>query len=193
MMKNRSALLIAFVSLTTAAGVLGQQRNDPQSSYEPRSAPGDGQKFLAQMAGDWVVTKTFYPRTGKPDVAKGECKQTMINGGRFLKSEFTFHADAGDTTGLGLIGYESETGKFTSVWIDSRQTRMSIRQSKDRFNGKEILLFSKSLEEGNSSPRQSRTITQIEDPGNKIVHRQYTAAADGKERLVMELVMTRKS
>ena len=192
-MHNRAGYLVVPLTLALSTCVLGQQRNDTQYTYEPRSAPGDGQKFLAQMAGDWEVAKTFYPRSGKPDVAKGECRQTMINGGKFLKSEFTFHADAGDTTGLGLIGYETETGKFTSVWMDSRQTRMSIRQSKERFNGKEILLFSKSLEDSNGSSRLSRTVTQLEDGGSKIVHRQYTSGSDGKERLVMELVMTRKS
>jgi hypothetical protein len=35
-------------------------------------------------------------------------------------------------------------------------------------------------------------VTKLEEDGNKIVHRQYNIAQDGKERLVMELVLTRK-
>jgi len=41
----------------------------------------------------------------------------------------TFDGPGGKTTGTGLIGFEPETGKFTSVWIDSRQTRMSLRSA----------------------------------------------------------------
>src|SRR5262245_51278922 len=101
-----------------------QDKKDPQSTFEPRSAPGAGQKFLEKFAGDGEVVKTFYPRTGDPVRSKGECKQTMIHGGRFLESRFVFQGSSGKTTGTGTIGYETETGKFTSVWVDSRSTRM---------------------------------------------------------------------
>jgi hypothetical protein len=187
-----------FRLLATAAVLLcslvasGQATKDSQSSYEPRSGPGEGQKFLGQFIGQWEVVKTFYPRTGQPAVAKGECKQTMINDGRFLQSQFVFHSEAGDTTGLGLIGFEPETGRFTSVWSDSRQTRMSLRQSKDPFDGRKIVLLSRSLDENGKPARQSRTVTHLEDAANKIIHRQYSISPDGAERLVMELVMTRK-
>src|SRR5262252_869295 len=121
---------------------------------------------------------------------KGECRQTMIQDGRFLQSEFTFHAPAGKTTGLGLIGFEPETGKFTSVWVDSRQTRMSLRQSAEKFDGTQIVLFGKELD--GKEGRRSKTVTKLEDDGKKIVHRQYGVNADGTERLVMELVLTKK-
>jgi hypothetical protein len=35
-------------------------------------------------------------------------------------------------------------------------------------------------------------VTRLEDAGRRIVHRQYTASSDGSERLVMELILTRK-
>jgi hypothetical protein len=167
-------------------------KTDPQSAIEPRSGPGAGQKFLEKFVGTWDVVKSFHPRSGQPVVQKGECRQTMIHDGRFLKSEFVFQGDQGKTTGLGLLGFEPATGAFTSVWTDSRATRMSFRQSKEKFNGEEIVLESQVLGEGKES-RRSRTVTRFEDNGGKIVHRQFGAGPDGKERLVMELVMTRKS
>src|SRR5262245_37121223 len=66
-------------------------RKDPQSSYEPRAKPGEGQKFLEKFVGDWAVQKEFYPRSGgAPFRQEGECRQAMIHGGRFLQSDFTF-------------------------------------------------------------------------------------------------------
>lgn len=164
---------------------------DPQSAFEPKSKPGAGQKFLERFVGDWEVTKTFHPKAGEPTRQAGECKQAMIHGGRFLQSEFTFTTAAGKSTGTGLIGWEPESGKFTSVWTDSRQTRMSFRQGEDGFDGQQIVLFGKEL--GGKEARRSKTVTRLEDDGRKIVHRQYAVSPDGPDRLVMELVMTKKA
>jgi Protein of unknown function (DUF1579) len=185
-------VLLALGSLAGAAEPPAEKK-DPQSTYEPRSKPGAGQKFLEKFAGDWDVVKTFYPRTEDPVRAEGECRQTMMHEGRFLRSEFVFKQGEGKTTGLGIIGFEAETGTFTSVWTDSRSTRMSLRQSQDKFNGEEIVLFSQSLGDAGKDARRTRTVTHLEEDGRKIVHRQYAAGQDGKDRLMMELVMTRKA
>jgi len=171
---------------------IGQVKPDPQSSVEPRSQAGVGQKFLEQFVGEWDVVKTFYSRSGEPSRTEGVCRQTMIHEGRFLQSEFTFQKDEAKTTGLGLIGFEPTPGTFTSVWTDSRATRMSLRQSKDGFNGKEIILYSRSLSASGAESRASRTVTKLEDNGRTIVHRQYALGDGGVERLMMELLMTRK-
>ncbi len=193
-----------FSQITLAAVVLAagparaqsqEPRKDPQSSYEPGSRPGAGQKYLESFAGDWDVTKVFHPRSGEPVRTTGTCRQAMIHDGRFLQSEFVFDRGGRKTTGLGLIGFEPATGHFTSVWTDSRQTRISLRRSREPFEGKQIVLFSHSLDEGggrNPGPPPSRTVSRIEDGGRKIVHRQFNAGPDGKERLIMELVMTRR-
>jgi hypothetical protein len=187
--------VIAFslaIGALIAAGQPPEKRKDAQSAYEPRSRPGSGQKYLETFAGDWEVEKTFYPRTGAPAKTKGECHQTMIHDGRFLKSEFVFEQEGKRTTGLGLVGFDPESGQFTTIWSDSRSTRMSLRQSEEPFNGKEIVLHSRSIEKDAGGSRRSRTVTRMEANGDRIIHRQYTIAAGGQERLIMELSMTRK-
>jgi hypothetical protein len=184
----RTRILTPLLFIALAGSAMSQEKKDPQSAIEPRSGPGVGQKFLEKFVGDWEVTKTFHPRTGDPVTAQGTCRQTMVHGGRFLQSEFTFDGPTGKTTGTGTIGFEADTGLFTSVWVDSRSTRMSLRRSRDKFDGTEIVLYSRSLDD--KEGRQSRTVTRLEDGGKKIVHRQYSPTQDGKERLVMELVMT---
>jgi hypothetical protein len=171
----------------------GQDKKDPQSAFEPRSKPGVGQKFLEKFVGDWDVVKTFYPRSGNPVRTPGECRQTMIHEGRFLQSDFVFHAAGGKSTGQGVIGFETATGKFTSVWTDARATRMSFRQSDAPFDGKEIVLYARPLGSEARESLRSRTVTRLEDDGRKIVHRQFTVDAEGKERPIMELVLTRKA
>jgi hypothetical protein len=184
---------LAMVLLTGSSQPPEKKQRDPQSAFEPRSGPGAGQKYLETFVGDWDVEKTFYPRGGDPAKTKGTCRQTMIHDGRFLQSEFVFEQDGKKTTGLGLVGFDPESGQFTTVWTDSRSARMSLRQSQEPFNGKEIVLHSRSIEKDARGARTSRTITRMEANGDRIVHRQYTVSADGQERLIMELNMSRKS
>jgi len=166
-------------------------KKDPQSAFEPRSKPGVGQKFLEKFVGDWHVVKTFYSRNGEATRTNGRVRQAMVHGGRFLQCDFMFDGPSGKTTGQGLIGFESDTGKFTSVWTDSRATRMSFRQSDAPFDGKEIVLVGKGLGADATAPSKSRTVTRLEDDGRKIIHRQNAIDADNNERPVMELILTR--
>jgi hypothetical protein len=192
-LQNLPGAALLLVLLLAGAGAPQDKQKDPQSTYEPRSNPGAGQKFLEKFVGDWDVLKTFHPRSGSPVSSKGECRQTMIHSGRFLQSEFTFDQNGNKTTGLGIIGFDPDSGKFTSVWTDSRSTRMSLRSSEDRFNGEEIVLYSRSLDPDRKETRRSRTVTRLEEGGRKLVHRQYALTPDGQERLMMELLMTRKA
>jgi len=167
---------------------------ESQAAFEPGSGPGPGQAYLARFAGDWDVVKTFYPREGGPTRVTGRCRQEMIHKGRFLRSEFTFDDRGGESTGMGLIGFEPGNGLFTSVWTDSRQTAMSQRRSRDPFDGREIVLHSKPADppDPKAPARCSRTVSRLEDGDRTLTHRQYNVSPDGSERLFMELKMARK-
>ncbi len=190
----RSSIVLGFlVAVIGGADDPPQKTKDAQAKFEPRSEPGAGQKYLQAFVGDWDVTKTFYPQRGTPVPVMGTCRQSMIHDGRFLQSEFVFEQDGKKATGLGIVGFDPQTGRFTTMWTDSRSTRVSLRQSPAPFDGKEIVLVGRSLDEGKAPPSStSRTVSVIEPGNNRIVHRQYVSRAPAKERLIMELVMTRK-
>jgi hypothetical protein len=175
-----------------AAAVPPASQKEAQSSYEPASRPGAGQVLLEKMAGNWDVSKVFHPREGDPVRSSGECRQKMIQDGKFLQSEFVFEQGDRKSTGQGIIGFEPSSGRFTSFWIDSRQTRISARQSREPFDGAKIVLYSIALDPQAKETRRSKTISQLEDEGRKLIHRQYALGSGGEERLMMELIMTRK-
>jgi hypothetical protein len=176
---------------TSPAGAAAPRR-DAQNAYEPRTTTGAGQVFLARFAGDWDVVKTFYPAKGDPVRTLGECMQKMVHEGHFLESDFVFFdKDGGKTTGTGISGYDSKAGKFTTVWYDSRGTTFSLRESEGAFDGKEIVLYGAALDAVKPS-RRSVTRAHLEEDGRVLVHRHYLIQDDGKERLMMELRLTRK-
>jgi hypothetical protein len=95
------------------------------------------------------------------------------------------------STGMGWIGFDPASGRFTSCWIDSNSTRMSLRQSQGRFDGERIELSGAGLA-GGEPARASRTVSELQDGDRRLVHRQWSLNPDGTERLVLELVMTRR-
>jgi hypothetical protein len=179
--------ITAMLLIATAA--LAQQTH---KEYEPPNAPGAGQRLLAQFAGDWDVVKSFFPRNGKPIVTKGTCKQYMIQDGKFLQSDFTFlNPDGTKSTGTGISGFDSKTNRFTTVWYDSRQTTMSIRQSDGTFDGKNIVLWS-TPHDSEHSGRKTVARAHLEEGGRLLLYRHFLLDDKGNERMIIELRMTRK-
>lgn len=180
---------ITATLLIGAATIAPAQRN--QKQYEPPNAPGAGQRLLAKFAGDWDVVKTFFPRDGKPIVSKGSCKQYMVQDGKFLQSNFTFFSSDGTkSTGTGISGFDSKTNRFTTVWYDSRQTTMSIRQSDGTFDGKNIVLWSTPLDPDHPG-RKTVARAHLEEGGRVLLYRHFLIGQGGKERMIFEMRLTR--
>lgn len=180
--------IVATTLLFTMAGIAQQNHNQ----YEPANAPGAGQKLLARFAGDWDMVKTFFPREGKPVVSKGTCKQYMVQDGKFLQSDFTFvNADGSTSTGTGISGFDPKTNRFTTVWFDSRQTTMSIRQSDGTFDGQNIVLWTTPLDTEHPG-RKTVARAHLEDGGRVLLHRHFMVDEKGNERLMIEFRLTRK-
>src|SRR5262249_19848946 len=185
------AVQAAAAQAAAAPAAPAAPRQDAQNSYEPRTTTGAGQVLLAKFAGEWDVGKTFYPMKGEPGRTPGECVQKMVHEGHFLESDFVFFdKDGGKTTGTGISGYDPKAGKFTTVWYDSRGTTMSLRESEGAFDGKEIVLYGAALD--GKPARRTVTRAHLEEDGRVLVHRHYIVQDDGKERLMMELRLTRK-
>jgi len=176
-------------AILITAAALAQQTHE---QYEPANAAGAGQKLLARFAGDWDVVKSFFPPNGKPTVTKGKCKQYMVQDGKFLQSDFTFfNPDGTQTTGTGISGFDSKTNRFTTVWYDSRQTTMSIRQSDGTFDGNNIVLWATALDPDRPG-RKTVARAHLEEEGRLLIHRHFSIDEKGAERLVIEWRMTRK-
>ena len=179
--------ILAFLLIPALAAA--QQTHE---QYEPSNVPGAGQKLLAQFAGDWDMVRTFYPRTGQPTVTKGTCKQYMVHEGKFLESDFTFfNPDGTKSTGTGISGFDSKTNRFTTVWFDSQRTTMSIRQSDGSFDGKNIVLWSTSLDP-DTPGRKTVARAHLEENGHVLVYGHFLIGDDGNERKIFEMRLTRK-
>lgn len=190
-MKTATMNFLFALAVVVSASAQEAERQS-QAAYEPPVGPGAGQKLLSQFVGDWKVVKTFFPAKGEPRKSNGTCKQRMIHEGRFLQSDFTFEDGKGQkSTGTGISGFDPKTNRFTTVWYDSRQTTMSIRQSDGTFDGKEIVLYATSLDPDRPG-RRTVARAHLEDNGRVLLHRHYVIEDNGTERLMIELRLTKK-
>ncbi|MGH9534933.1 MAG: DUF1579 family protein [Terriglobales bacterium] len=183
----RNCAIVILLAVTVAVA----QKNHNQ--YEPGNGAGAGQVLLAKFVGHWNVVDTFYVRRGKPIVTKGVCVQRMIKDGKFLESDFTFfNADGSKKfTGTGISGFDPSSGRFTTVWIDSRRTQMSIRQSHGKFDGKHIVLWATSLDREHPH-RTTFARAHLEDNGRVLIYNHYFLTPSGKPRKMFEMYMTRQ-
>ncbi|HVT98482.1 MAG TPA: hypothetical protein VHE33_13345, partial [Acidobacteriaceae bacterium] len=72
-----------------------------------------------------------------------------------------------------------------------RQTTMSIRQSDGTFDGKTIVLWDTPLDTEHQG-RKTVARAHLEDGGHVLVHQHFVIDDQGKERMMIELRMTRK-
>jgi Protein of unknown function (DUF1579) len=150
-----------LATLLIASVAIAQQSHN---QYEPPNGPGAGQKLLAQFAGDWDLVKTFFVFIG---------------------------VDETKSTGTGISGFDDQTNRFTTVWYDSRQTTMSIRQSDGTFDGKNIVLWATALDPDRPG-RKTVARAHLEEDGRVLLHRHFLIDDKGEERMMIELRLTRK-
>jgi hypothetical protein len=101
------------------------------------------------------------------------------------------HRNGTKSTGTGISSFDSKTNRFTTVWYDSRQTTMSIRQSDGTFDGKNIVLWDTTPTPDHPG-RKTVARAHLEEDGGVLVHRHFLIDDKGRERMIIELRMTRK-
>ncbi len=94
-------------------------------------------------------------------------------------------------TATGISGFDPETNKFTTVWFDSRQTTMSMRQSDGTFDNENIVLWATALDPDRPG-RKTVARAHLEDGGRVLLHRHFLTDDKGNERMMIELRLTRK-
>lgn len=130
-MKTRILRLIASVPVLIAIGSFGwagQQQTDEErfrkmvENEQATAAPVQEHQRLSALVGKWDMEIKLFPGPGAaPIVLKGACENTMILGGRFLKSEAS-GTGATPVQSLQVLGFDRRYGKYTFVGYDNGGT-----------------------------------------------------------------------
>ena len=189
-------MVLSCVGLMMAASfaIADEQKMDMQAmmeKFEKQGTPGEPHKRLASMEGSWnTKTKSWMEPNKPPMETAGTCEQKMILGGRFLKQKCSGDMMGKTFEGVGLTGYDNQTKKYTSTWMDSMSTTLHVMEGT---SGDDNTI----TQEGQYTcpirgEMKLRSVTKMVDRNTNIFE-MYGTDKSGQEMKMMEITYTRKS
>lgn len=182
--------LLMAASFATAEEHQQMDMQAMMEKFEKQGTPGEPHKRLAGMEGSWTTkTKSWMEPNKPPMESTGSCEQKMILGGRFLKQKCTGDMMGKTFEGVGVMGYDNQTKKYTSTWMDSMSTTLHVMEGTG--DGKTI------TQEGEYTcpirgEMKLRSVTKMVDQNTNIFE-MYGTDKSGQEMKMMEITYTKKS
>jgi hypothetical protein len=132
-------LIACLPALLCANPVTAQEQVPVRTAADEPGAP------LARMAGDWDTRATFW--TWKdPTAPPMECTATvsaqLIMGGRFLFQNVRGRCGNQPIEAIGVIGYDSATGRYQAASFDNMGTSISLHTGEENDAGDIVLHLS---------------------------------------------------
>jgi hypothetical protein len=159
--------------------------------YKKVGTPGEPHKLLAKLEGNWTTRSRGWMEPDKPPVeSTGACEQRMILGGRYLRQEYAGDMMGQPFTGINLLGYDNQSGKYQSVWLDTMSTAIYFFEGTASADGK-VITQECSYDDPVRGPSVWRTVTRIKDD-NTIDFEMFLTPKGGKEEKMMEMTIARK-
>jgi hypothetical protein len=159
--------------------------------YKKVGTPGEPHNVLAKLEGSWTTRSRGWMEPGKPPVESiGTCEQKMILDGHYLRQEYTGDMMGQPFTGINILGYDNQSGKYESVWIDSMSTGIFYFVGPASKDGKTITQEC-SYDDPVKGPSVWRSVTRIKDD-NTLEFEMFITPKGGKEEKMMEMTVVRK-
>lgn len=160
--------------------------------YRAYATPGESHKVLHSLAGSWDYTIKFWDSSeGEPEISQGTSTIELILDERFLMQKAEGSAMGMPFEGMGITGFNNETQRYESVWIDNMGTGMMKGSGVYDPDMNAIIedgSFSCPLEGGD---KPYRSIVRITDD-DSFTYEWYIDDAEGERFRAMEIVYTRK-
>ncbi|HOK53497.1 MAG TPA: DUF1579 domain-containing protein [Armatimonadota bacterium] len=159
--------------------------------YKKLGTPGEPHKLLSRMEGSWETrTKAWVSPDQPPSESKGTAEHKMIFDGRYLQENMSGDMMGTPFTGIGYMGYDNNTGKYVTVWLDDMSTSIMYFEGTASPDGKTITQTSQ-YNDPIQGPMVYRAVTTFIDD-NTFGFEMYGKDQTGKEDKMMETVYTRR-
>jgi len=159
--------------------------------YKKVGTPGEPHKVLAKWEGSWTTRSRGWMEPGKPPVeSTGTCEQKLILEGHYLQQVYTGDMVGLPFTGINILGYDNQSGKYESVWLDSMNTGIFYFVGPASRDGRTIMQEC-SYDDPVKGPSVWRSVTRIKDD-NTLEFEMFITPKGGKEEKMMEMTVSRK-
>jgi len=160
-------------------------------AYEKAAKPGEQHKQLEAMVGTWTTKQSMWMDPKAPPMSEtGTSTNTLILGGRHLRSDYKGQWMGKTFTGIGHMGYDNVTGKYYSAWLDDASTGLFIGHG-DYDPATKTYTFTGEMADAakNGALIPMREVLRIVDNDHHVFEMHETR--DGKEAKVMQIEYTR--
>lgn len=199
-MKARSLAVSLSLLALAALPVLAQDKpKEPAApsmadmeAMQKATSPGEQQKRLARLAGDWTFVNKAWMAPGAPPMeSTGTMHGEVLMGGRYVEHTWKGSFMGQPFEGRGTDAYDNVAKQYVSSWLDNMGTGIMYQVGNcdaagntctyngdvwDPMTGKKMTMKS--------------VITWADD--NNFKNEMYAPGPDGKEAKMMEIVAKRK-
>lgn len=187
-------LLHAFLIAAGAAGVLALSANAlngtaqekttaPQEAAMPVPKPTAEHQLLQKWVGTWDANVNAMGSTSKATFICRPLGQLWVIGD--FKGDFAGMPFEGQQT----MGYDPDKKKFSSVWVDSMSTNLSLGEGIWDAAAKKLTYKEKTMRDGKEV--NSKTVCEWKDD-NTVVFKMSEVGADGKDVEAMTIDYKRR-
>lgn len=156
--------------------------------------PGPEHKIFRLLTGTFDTKVKFWmdPK-GQPNESTGVMKRKMIMEGRFLEELYEGKVNDMKFFGMGLLGYDTQKKKYTSVWVDSMSTSMMTTSGSYDADKKTFTFTSEGDDPYTGVKTKNRDVLRIVSDTEEIME-MFRQPSDGShpEFKMMEIRYTRK-
>ena len=193
-------MFVLALCCTVVSGLAQDKPKEPAAAMgaaemeamQKAMTPGEPQKRLARLAGDWTFTNTMWMAPGQPPTTStGTMHGEVLMDGRYVE-----HTWKGDMMGMpfegrGTDGYDNVGKQYVSSWLDNMGTGIMYSTGSCDAAGNACNYTADMWDpmSGKKSTTRS-TITWTDD--NTFKNEMYGPGPDGKEVKWMEIVAKRK-
>ncbi|MFY9820982.1 MAG: DUF1579 domain-containing protein [Thermoanaerobaculia bacterium] len=202
-MKQRSILAVLFLTALccTFVSALAQDKskapgpgmgNADMDAMMKASMPGEPQKSLARLAGDWSFTSTAWMAPGQPPMtSNGTMHGVVLMGGRYVEHTWKGTFMGMPFEGRGTDGYDNVAKHYVSSWVDTMGTGI-LYQVGHCDDAVKVCNYSGDVWDPMTGKKTLfRSVITWADNDN-FKNEMYGNGPDGKEMKMMELSAKRK-
>ena len=202
-MKHRSIIAVLFLLALCCTVVSAVAQDKPKAPAAPSmddamkamasaATPGEPQKRLARLAGDWTFENTMWMDPSQPPVkSTGTMHGVILMGGRYVEHTWKGNMMGMPFEGRGTDGYDNVAKHYVSSWLDNMSTGIWYQIGSCDAAGN-VCNYSGDMWDPMSGQKTTTrtTITWIDDKTFK--NEMFGPGPDGKEAKFMEIVAKKK-
>ncbi len=170
------------------APAMDAEKQAKMAEMQKYMTPNENHKLLEPLVGKWKASSKFWMSEGsEPEVSEGSINNHWIVEGLFVQQDFKGTSMGKPFEGMGIMGYDTIRGEYTSLWLDSMATGMMVASAQydpatQTFNQKGTMSCPLTMEKN----REMRSVWKIVDNDHNI-YEMSMKDKDGKEFKAMEI------